>query len=81
MTEPLDAPVRLCDLTLDGGERHTAKPLPAKTIARIERSEVEKPHGKTLQFIARCHEVDAGQIESYGGPELLTEEVFPCGAT
>jgi hypothetical protein len=40
-------------------------PLTAKTIARIERSEVEKPHGKTLQSIARRLGVEAGQIESY----------------
>jgi len=40
-------------------------PLTAKTIARIERSEVEKPHGRTLRTIAERLEVDAGQIESY----------------
>jgi hypothetical protein len=40
-------------------------PLTAKTIARIERSEVEKPHGKTLQTIARRLGVNADQIESY----------------
>jgi hypothetical protein len=40
-------------------------PLTAKTIARIERSEVEKPHGKTLQTIARRLGVDARHVESY----------------
>ena len=40
-------------------------PLTAKTIARIERGEVGKPHGKTLEIIARRLGVDAGQIESY----------------
>jgi len=40
-------------------------PLTAKTIARIERSEVEKPHGKTLQTIAQRLGVSADQIESY----------------
>jgi hypothetical protein len=40
-------------------------PLTAKTIARIERSEVEKPHGKTLQTIAQRLGVNADQIESY----------------
>jgi hypothetical protein len=40
-------------------------PLTAKTIARIERSEVAKPHGKTLHIIAERLQVDADQIESY----------------
>jgi transcriptional regulator with XRE-family HTH domain len=40
-------------------------PLTAKTIARIERSEVRKPHGKTLQIIAQRLGVHAEQIESY----------------
>jgi hypothetical protein len=40
-------------------------PLTAKTIARIERSDVEKPHGKTLQTIAQRLGVNADQIESY----------------
>jgi hypothetical protein len=39
-------------------------PLTAKTIARIERSQVEKPHGKTLQTIAQRLGVHADQIES-----------------
>jgi hypothetical protein len=40
-------------------------PLTAKTIARIERSEVEKPHGKTLQTIAQRLGANADQTESY----------------
>jgi hypothetical protein len=40
-------------------------PLAAKTIARIERSEVEKLHAKTLQTIAQRLGVNADQIESY----------------
>jgi hypothetical protein len=40
-------------------------PLTAKTIARIERSEVGKPHGKSLQTIAQRLGVDVGQIESF----------------
>ena len=40
-------------------------PLTAKTIARIERGEVEKPHGKTLQTIAQRLGVNADQIETY----------------
>lgn len=40
-------------------------PISAKTIARLERSEVEKPHGKTLQTIAQRLGVNADQIESY----------------
>jgi transcriptional regulator with XRE-family HTH domain len=40
-------------------------PLTAKTIARIERSEVGKPHGKTLQIISQRLGVNADQIESY----------------
>jgi hypothetical protein len=39
--------------------------LTAKTIARIERSEVERPHGKTLEAIAKRLGVSADQIESY----------------
>jgi hypothetical protein len=40
-------------------------PLAAKTIARVERGEVEKPHGKTLQTIAQRLRVDADLIETY----------------
>ncbi len=40
-------------------------PLTTKTIARIERSEVSRPHGKTLDVLARRLGVSADQIESY----------------
>jgi hypothetical protein len=40
-------------------------PLPAKTIARIERGEVAKPHGRTLEQIARRLGVGADEIETY----------------
>jgi len=40
-------------------------PLPPKTIARIERGEVAKPHGPTLVRIADRLGVAAGEIESY----------------
>src|SRR5262249_50786551 len=33
-------------------KRSDFPPLSAKTVARIERNEVDKPHGKTLQTIA-----------------------------
>lgn len=39
--------------------------IASKTIARIERSEVEKPHGKTLETIANRLGVSAEQIENY----------------
>jgi hypothetical protein len=37
----------------------------AKTIARIERGEIEKPHGKTLRVIARTLGVEPDEIETY----------------
>jgi DNA-binding Xre family transcriptional regulator len=37
----------------------------AKTIARIERGEVEKPHGKTLRVIAAALDVEPGEIEGH----------------
>jgi len=40
-------------------------PLVKKTIARIERNEVAKPHGKTLEKIAKRLGVSPDQIESY----------------
>jgi len=40
-------------------------PLSSKTIARIERNEVEKPHGETLKAIANRLEVEPNEIESY----------------
>lgn len=46
-------------------QRTDFSPVAAKTIARIERSEVAKPHGKTLETLARRLGVGADQIESY----------------
>jgi hypothetical protein len=40
-------------------------PLTPKTIARIERNEVAKPHGKTLETLAKRLGVSPDQIESY----------------
>ena len=40
-------------------------PLAAKTIARIERSESQQPHGKTLEIIVQHLGVPADQIETY----------------
>jgi hypothetical protein len=40
-------------------------PVASKTIARIERGDVERPHGKTLESIAQRLGVPAEQIESY----------------
>jgi transcriptional regulator with XRE-family HTH domain len=40
-------------------------PLAEKTIARIERGEVEEPHGETLSVIARRLGVKPDQIKSY----------------
>ena len=40
-------------------------PLSAKTISRIERNEVEKPHGETLQIVAERLNVDPEEIETY----------------
>ena len=37
----------------------------SKTIARVERGDVERPHGKTLETIAKRLGVQADQIESY----------------
>jgi len=39
--------------------------LSSKTIARIERNEVEKPHGETLRTIADRLGVEPEEIESY----------------
>lgn len=39
--------------------------IASKTIARIERSEVAKPHGRTLETIAKRLGVSAEQIENY----------------
>ncbi len=39
--------------------------LSSKTIARIERGEVEKPHARTLRTLAEVLDVKPGEIESY----------------
>jgi hypothetical protein len=46
-------------------KRSDFAPVASKTIARIERGDVEKPHGKTLETIAQRLGVAADQIESY----------------
>jgi hypothetical protein len=50
-------------------QRHLGRrdfaPLSPKTIARIERNEIEKPHGKTLQAIARRLGVAPEEIGEY----------------
>jgi hypothetical protein len=48
-----------------GLKRSDFTPLQAKTIARIERGEVETPQGKTLEKIARTLGVSSDQIETY----------------
>lgn len=48
-----------------GLDRNDFAPVASKTIARIERGDVEKPHGKTLETIAQRLGVVADQIESY----------------
>jgi len=48
-----------------GLKRSDFAPVASKTIARIERTDVEMPHGKTLQTIAQRLRVSADQIESY----------------
>jgi hypothetical protein len=45
--------------------RDNFSPLSAKTIARLERNEVEKPHGETLRVIAERLNVEPEEIESY----------------
>jgi hypothetical protein len=45
--------------------REDFPPLAAKTIARIERNEIGKPHGKSLDTIAQRLGVPADQIETY----------------
>jgi hypothetical protein len=37
----------------------------AKTIARIERGEIEKPHGRTLSVLAKTLALDPEEIETY----------------
>ena len=48
-----------------GLSRSDFAPLSSKTLARIERSEVEKPHGETLRTITDRLGVEAEEIESY----------------
>ncbi len=48
-----------------GLSRSDFTPLSSKTIARIERSEVEKPHGETLGIITSRLGVEPDEIESY----------------
>jgi hypothetical protein len=48
-----------------GLSRNDFAPLSSRTIARIERSEVEKPHGETLRTITARLGVKAEEIESY----------------
>lgn len=48
-----------------GLTREDFAPLAAKTIARIERGEVEAPHGETLARIAKRLGVKAGAIATY----------------
>jgi hypothetical protein len=50
---------------LKGLERSDFAPLNAKTIARIERGEVEEPHDETLAIIAKRLGVRADQIKTY----------------
>ncbi len=52
-------------LRIQRGLRQNDFDLPAKTIARIERGEVEKPQGRTLAKIAARVGVAAEEIESY----------------
>jgi hypothetical protein len=39
--------------------------ITSKTIARIERGETERPHGKTLENLAKVLQVASSDIESY----------------
>ncbi len=48
-----------------GLSRSDFQPLAAKTIARIERGEVEEPHGDTLTAIAKRLGVRPDKIKSY----------------
>ncbi|HLJ10800.1 MAG TPA: helix-turn-helix transcriptional regulator, partial [Planctomycetaceae bacterium] len=50
---------------LRGLSRNNFPGVAAKTIARIERGETEKPHGKTLRLIAEALNVEPDDIESY----------------
>jgi hypothetical protein len=46
-------------------KRSDFAPLSAKTIARIERNEIAKPHGKTLRTIGDRLKVAPEAIETY----------------
>ena len=48
-----------------GLSRSEFAPLSPKTVARIERNEVEKPHGETLRTIASRLGIEPEEIESY----------------
>lgn len=48
-----------------GLKRHEFAPLDEKTIARIERNEIGKPHGKTLSVLADMLGVRPEDIETY----------------
>jgi transcriptional regulator with XRE-family HTH domain len=48
-----------------GLSREDSPGLSAKAIARIERSEIGKPHSKTLVAIAHVLGVPVGQLDSY----------------
>ncbi len=41
------------------------KPIPARTISRIERGETREPHGRTLELIAKRLQVEPGEITTY----------------
>ena len=51
--------------TLKGVSRDDFSGISAKTIARIERGEVERPHGTTRVVISRTLGVGLDEIESY----------------
>jgi len=46
-------------------KRSDFSPLAAKTVARIERNEIAKPHGKSLEILARRLGVAVDEIETY----------------
>ncbi len=48
-----------------GLERTAFPGITAKTVARIERNEIGKPHGRTLQILAKRLGVLADEIESF----------------
>jgi hypothetical protein len=48
-----------------GLKRTDFAPASSKTIARLERGNVQRPHGKTLEAIEKRLGMNADQIESY----------------